>query len=258
MLVTGQLGASGISSITYYRYSHLLYVMPEISISSHGAVKSVLLLSKTPVEDLDGKRVLLTSASATSQVLVQIILSRRYQVRPRYEVAVGPPVKGLIEADACLLIGDEALSAYYAPPPNLWLYDLGAEWRQLTGMPMVYGLWACRRDFAARYPEEMKTLAAYLQQAAQLAQETRGETAAIASNLYPYEPSWIEDYFQGLDYSLGEKNQAGLLSFFSLAAEEGLLSGQPTPLEFLETGRDVCLQQWSLPRNVYCQSLASR
>ena len=51
----------------------------------------------------------------------------------------------LMEADAALLIGDDALRAKYKTSDSLYVYDLGREWKDLTGLPMVFAVWAIRR-----------------------------------------------------------------------------------------------------------------
>jgi predicted solute-binding protein len=43
------------------------------------------------------------------------------------------------------LIGDRALSAAVRYPQTVQL-DLGAEWTRITGMPMVFGVFAARKD----------------------------------------------------------------------------------------------------------------
>ena len=63
----------------------------------------------------------------------------------------------LLEADAGVLIGDVALRALYeAPRRGLAVTDLGQAWREWTGLPMVFAVWAVRRDFAAAHPGLVK------------------------------------------------------------------------------------------------------
>ncbi len=88
---------------------------------------SILLISKIPIEQLDGKTVALTNTSATSQVLTRIILEEKYGLHPSYFEC--PPDLGQMfrEAESALLIGDDALRALQTPS-GYHLYDLGEEW----------------------------------------------------------------------------------------------------------------------------------
>lgn len=240
-VVTGRVAVGGVSAVTYALYQDSLYLVPRLCIASRGPVRSVLLVSKLPAEELGGRRVLLTRASATSQVLVQLILSRLYGVRPHYAVGRVSLDQGLREADAYLLIGDEALAAYHSPPAGAWLYDLGAEWYRLTGQPMVYALWACRRAWAVFHSEALGEMVARLEVAAGLAQQGRAAMAAVAARSYPYGEEFLRDYLLGLDYELDAAAQAGLLTFYRLAWEEGLLAAPPPTLDFLQGGQGACL-----------------
>jgi predicted solute-binding protein len=114
-----------------------------LGIASHGPVRSILLVSSKPfgeIETLAGD-----TSSRTSVALARVILSRRYAAHPR--VIARPPdlVRMLDEADAGLIIGDPAL---HLDPKALgdYVLDLGAEWTALTGLPMVFAIWAGRKE----------------------------------------------------------------------------------------------------------------
>ena len=116
-----------------------LPVLPGTCISSDGPVRSILLISRKPWEEI---RTLAGDAnSRTSVVLAQIILRDRFGVAPT--VRCQPPVLEamLANADAALLIGDSAL---HVDPDSLpyAVLDLGEEWKLLTGLPMVFAAWA--------------------------------------------------------------------------------------------------------------------
>ena len=79
-------------------------------------MQSILLLSKVPAEELGGRTVALTNTSRTSQVLARILLAKRWGVDADY-VEMPPDLPAMLrDADAALLIGDEALRAYWEPP----------------------------------------------------------------------------------------------------------------------------------------------
>ena len=105
------------------------FLLPDFTVSSYSEVKSILLISRFPIENLSGKKVALTSTSATSQVLLKLILSRGYEVQPEYTVCPPDLDRMLADADAALLIGDIALK-YYVARRELFLHDLGPSGRK--------------------------------------------------------------------------------------------------------------------------------
>jgi predicted solute-binding protein len=116
---------------------------PGTGIACHGPVRSILLISKVPFRDI---RTLATdSGSRTSAMLSQIILAERFGVRPKVFSHPAELEDMLAKADAALLIGDAALRADPATLPYETL-DLGAEWVAMTGLPMVFAVWAGRKE----------------------------------------------------------------------------------------------------------------
>ena len=86
----------------------------------------------------------LPSDSASSVALLRHLVSKR-NLQPKY-VEMGPDLEGMLDScDGCLLIGDRALEGARAHP-DLVVMDLGSEWLQVTGNPMVFGVFAARRD----------------------------------------------------------------------------------------------------------------
>jgi chorismate dehydratase len=121
---------------------------PGTGIACHGPVRSILLVSKVPFREI---RTLATdSGSRTSAMLAQVILAERFGVRPRVFSHPADLAKMLGQADAALLIGDAALRVDPATlpfeTPALQTLDLGAEWVALTGLPMVFAVWAGRKE----------------------------------------------------------------------------------------------------------------
>src|SRR5215510_7560180 len=127
-LLDGALDIAPISSIEFARHAHRLRILPRLCVSSEGAVDSIQLVSKTPLEHV--RTVAVTPESATSVVLTKVLLPEATHV------PLGEP------AEAKLLIGDAALkSAFEDPTPH---YDLGRLWLQRTGLPMVFAVWAVK------------------------------------------------------------------------------------------------------------------
>lgn len=135
MLERGELAAAMVSSFELFRRSHLRFA-PGVAVAADGPVLSVRMLSKVPIADIGS--VALDTSSLTSTALLKILLAERYDLRPRY-LPAAPDLDGMLAgADAALLIGDAGYRDY---DPALHVLDLGAEWRELTGLPFVYALW---------------------------------------------------------------------------------------------------------------------
>jgi chorismate dehydratase len=213
-LLAGEIDLAPISSIEYGRHAERLRVLPRLCVSSEGAVDSIQLVSREPLERV--RRVAVTPESATSAVLVRVLL-------PDAEhVPLGQ------DADARLLIGDAALeSMFQDPTPH---YDLGRLWLERTGLPMVYAVFACP-DPA---PEGVIELEDSLLAAHRSARANPERLAHEASERYGYPPGFLARYFEKLRYSFGPRERAGLLSFFELARDVGELERVPE-LRFLVT-----------------------
>jgi chorismate dehydratase len=116
---------------------------PGTGIACHGPVRSILLVSKVPFREV---RTLATdSGSRTSAMLAQVILAERFGVKPLVFSHPADLAQMLGRADAALLIGDAALRVDPAGMPFETL-DLGAEWVAMTGLPMVFAVWAGRKE----------------------------------------------------------------------------------------------------------------
>jgi chorismate dehydratase len=213
-LLAGEIDLAPISSIEYGRHADELRILPRMCVSSEGAVDSIQLVARTPLERVTS--VAVTPESATSAVLVRVLLPDAEQV-PLGE-----------EADAKLLIGDAALkSVFEDPTPH---YDLGRLWLERTGLPMVYAVFACR-DPA---PDGIADLEPAFLAALRRNRAEPERLARDASALYGYPPGFLARYFEKLRYSFGPRERAGLLSFFELAVDADELERVPE-LRFLVT-----------------------
>lgn len=116
-----------------------LELLPDVGIACEGAVRSILLFSKKPFREI--RTFAVDSGSRTSVALSRILLRERYGVTPELRTHAPDLDAMLADSDAALVIGDPALRL---EPERLgwnWL-DLGAEWKELTGLPMVFAAWA--------------------------------------------------------------------------------------------------------------------
>ena len=114
-----------------------------LGIASRGAVRSILLISTKPFREIH--TLAGDVSSRTSVALARIILGRKYGTEPRIVPHAPDLTRMLAEADAALIIGDPALRL---DPQSLGerVLDLGAEWTDMTGLPMVFAVWAGRKE----------------------------------------------------------------------------------------------------------------
>ena len=221
-LVADRLDIGPISLVEYLRHADELLLLPDLAVGSDGPVLSVTMVSTCPPERLDGARVALGSTSRTGVLLARMLLGQRYQVSPRYFRCPPDLTEMLLEADAGVVIGDVALRATHeAPARGLVVTDLGAAWRDWTGLPMVFAVWAVRRDFATAHPGLVKDVHEAFLRSRDLCLAELDEVATAAARWEPFDAATLAGYFRTLDFSLGERQVAGLREFAQRAAALG-------------------------------------
>ncbi|HEY2804675.1 MAG TPA: menaquinone biosynthesis protein [Gemmatimonadales bacterium] len=222
-LADGRLEISVISAVAYAQHADTLELLPDLAISSDGPVRSVLLMSKRPAAELGGARVLVSSSSRTSVLLLEELARGKWNVAFQQVAAPAEPGDlGLLAAtdhDAVLVIGDAALllRARGAYPH---VYDLGEEWKRWTGLPFVFAVWAARKDTDRR--------AVQLVHRALLASRKWGVAnmpllAEQAARSTDVEAGDCREYLAGLDYGLSYRHLAGLTNFFQRLAGRGIV-----------------------------------
>jgi chorismate dehydratase len=228
LLVAGDLDIGPISLVEYLRHADGLVLLPDLAVGSDGPVQSVNLVSTVPPGELDGGRVALGSTSRTGVLLAQMLLSDWYAVRPSYLYCPPDLTEMLLEADAAVLIGDVALRAgMQAAERGLHLTDLGSAWREWTGLPMVFAVWAVRRDYAASHPGLVKDVHEAFLRSRDLCLAELDNVAAAAARWESLDAATLAAYFRALDFSLGERQLAGLREFARRAAELGAVPPLP-------------------------------
>lgn len=141
-LAEGALDVALVPSVEYLRGAPRGYrIVPGLAIAARGPVRSVKLFSRVPCSEI--RRLALDDGSRTSQALCRVWLDERHGVRPeRIEpLPMGVPAEEST-ADAVLLIGDRAMR----DPAGSFVetIDLAWAWRELTGLPFVFAVWAVR------------------------------------------------------------------------------------------------------------------
>ncbi|WP_368504508.1 menaquinone biosynthesis protein [Alkalihalophilus sp. As8PL] len=220
----GLVDVGGISSFAYAENTNQFTLLPDLSVSAYEKVGSIFLFSKVPIEELSGKSIALTSSSATSIHLLKVILERFYEHTVSYEMMKPHLEKMLMDHDACLLIGDDAIMATWRKAETLYQYDLASLWDKHTGMPMTFAVVAVRNDAIERDSHLVGQLYRSFIHSKSLSKE-KNYQPMIQDILKTYggEKVFWDDYFQGLCYDFSKREQRGLELYYQLAYELGYL-----------------------------------
>ncbi|MFD4504551.1 menaquinone biosynthetic enzyme MqnA/MqnD family protein [Streptomyces sp. NPDC058457] len=214
-LVRGDLDIGPITLVEFLRNADDLVAFPDIAVGCDGPVMSCVIVSQAPLDQLDGRRVALGSTSRTSVRLAQLLLSDRYGVQPDYYTC--PPDLSLMmqEADAAVLIGDAALRANLLDGPRygLQVHDLGALWKEWTGLPFVFAVWAARRDYLAREPHITREVHSAFLDSRNLSLEEVTKVAEQAARWEAFDEATLAQYFTTLDFSFGAAQLAAVAEF---------------------------------------------
>jgi chorismate dehydratase len=230
MLVGGDLDIGPISLVEYLRNADELLLLPDLAVGSDGPVLSVNLVSQQPLDALEDRRVALGSTSRTSVLLARMWLAEVHGVTPAYFVCPPDLTAMLLEADAAVLIGDAALRATFdAPRRGLSVYDLGQVWRDWTGLPMVFAVWAVRRDYAEANPGLVKDVHNAFVRSRDDALAHVEQVAAQAARWEVFDAATLATYFRTLDFSLGPRQLDGLVEFARRAAAVGAVPADVRP-----------------------------
>jgi chorismate dehydratase len=189
--------------------------IPGTGIACRGAVRSILLITKVPFSEI---RTLATdSGSRTSVQLARIVLRKRYSSNPQI-FSMDPDLEAMLAvADAALLIGDSALRVNPDGLPYRVL-DLGQEWYVLTGLPMVFALWAGR-------PQRVAALIAQgvekaLQESLDFGITQMDALVQTESEARRFPPDLVREYLtRNIRFRIGSEEREGLATYLRLAAE---------------------------------------
>lgn len=222
-LVRGDLDIAPISVVEYLRHADDLVVLPDIAVGADGPVMSVVLVSQVPIEELDGANVALGSQSRTGVRLARLLLEEKYGVRPKFFGSAPDLALMMQVADAAVVIGDVALRAslYDAPRLGLHVYDLAEEWKDWTGLPFVFAVWAARADFHAAHLDEVHEVHRAFLESRDLCMQEVDKVCEHTARWEAFDAATLERYFtEALDFSLGERQLAGLAEFARRTAHD--------------------------------------
>ena len=215
LMAAGSLHISVVSAVEYARDSARYVLLPDLAISCDGPVRSVMLFSKRPVQELDGRRVLVSRSSMTAVALLELLFDHVWRAEPDFipgDAEIGDIARFDEEPhDARLVIGDAALLLDGPASTYPYRYDLGSEWKTWTGLPFVFAVWVAQRTTPV--VDALRVHAgliasrdwglAHLDVLAEQAATNTGMSLDVC-----------HEYLSGLDYRLSYPHLAGLTDFF--------------------------------------------
>lgn len=251
MLRNGEIDISPSSSIEYLRYQNKYTIIEGHSISSKGPIGSILLFSRRPIERLNGMTALTSTQSESSVALLDIIFKKFYKIECYLRPTDEPFELVVNEAEAYLLIGDDALKAkktvtsYKLQVTSkdhtknsslvtrhsslIYIYDLGELWYKNTGLPFIFALWIVRKGCCTEKTELFERFTGDLNMAKALAMK---DLTKIAEELRPLLLSRhslfiteeeLISYWKGISYDFTDEHRRGLELFRRYSEELGLL-----------------------------------
>lgn len=231
-MASGNIQVGALSSFAYAAASERLLLLPDLSVSSDGPVKSILLFSRVPISQIASGTIAVTNTSATSINLLEILLQKAMGGKPEY-ISAAPDLDVMMaQADACLLIGDNAIRASWQDQGYI-VTDLGELWKEWTGHGMTFAVWAVNREAARRRPEAIAEIAEAFVESKKLGRQNPAPIIREACTAIGGTAAYWDRYFRNLSYDFGERQQEGLNLYFRYAYELGLLP------------REVRMEIWS-------------
>ena len=217
----------GLIPAATYAVNAGLRIIPGVAIAAKGAVRSILVVSKRPLEE--ARSIAVDTSSRTSVALTQVLLEKRFGGRrplAPMAPALGPMLR---EHDAALLIGDSAL---LCESRGYQVYDLAHEWQVLTGKPFVFAFWGIREAALGSVPAGLD-LAHAFQRSRDYGLANVDEIVTEWTSRIQLSAEEIKIYLtRHINYFLDQENLAGLELFYRYAHDCGAL---PTPpaLDFI-------------------------
>jgi chorismate dehydratase len=225
----------GIIPAAAYAQIRGLQVLPEIAIASRRAVRSILLVSRVPIDKV--RSVALDTSSLTSVALTKILFEK-WLGGGRTFTAMAPEIdRMLAEHDAGLVIGDPALKVDRSRYHTL---DLAEEWIRYTGKPFVFAFWAVRANALAEADPALDLAAVFRDSRDHgLEPPSLDQIAREWAPRLELDETAIRTYLtENIHYRLDAGCLEGLKMFYGYAAEIGGLPAAPE-LRFVEASRAV-------------------
>lgn len=229
-IMTGEIEISPISAAFYAMNHDTLLLLPDLSISCHGNVLSVICASNYELDDLNQKTVMFSQESASAASFLKMIFSQR-KVYPDFRVGPVGDIRKIPEGvDAVMVIGDSALTQpwqeHYAH-----CFDLGGIWYEMTGLPFVFAVWVVRESFARRHPEQVEKVLALLHASKKQGYAHIDEVIVAGTQKLNLSYSTIKKYYDLLICDLDPLKVRAMELFFESLHEQKILDA-PAKVRF--------------------------
>jgi len=132
------------------------YIISDYCIGCDGEVASVCLFSEVPLDKIE--KILLDYQSRTSVELLKILIKQHWKINPVFEQTFGEYQSKISGTTAALVIGDRALEQRKISP---YIYDLGLEWKNFTGLPFVFAAWVRNKKLDEKFIAEFNEANAF-------------------------------------------------------------------------------------------------
>ena len=221
-LLNGEVELGVTPATTFATTKESWRIIPHISISSKGTIKSVKLFFRKGLKHIN--KIAIDERAESETALLKIIMSEKYNLTPDY-VKMKPHLDSMLNtADAALLIGENAL---HEQEINKSCFDLGEEWFDLTGLPMVFAFWA-GRQMTVQIDDVKKIIAAF-----NLGYKNLEYIAKDFAEKSDFSWALYHDYLtQNVNYKFTADEHAGLTEFYNYAFYYGLIEYIPDILFF--------------------------
>jgi chorismate dehydratase len=266
-LRTGAVDVAIIPAIEYQRIDDLV-ILPDMAIASKTRVRSLLLVSRMPIEKI--RKIALDSGSRSTQALVKILCHQKWKIAPEF-FEMAPDLAAMLQrAEAALVIGDPALRLSLAMESGtrrgeageqicaasalgieaagidgdstLHIYDVVEQWRRMTTLPAVLAAWAARRKTVT--PEVIADFQSSrdfgLRHLPEISTQAAAELGLPANKLQRY-------LTENINFSLDEENLRGLTAYFKQAADLNLIP-QAKPIEIAAARPERLRDAYATPR----------
>jgi chorismate dehydratase len=218
----GEVDLGPISSFAYAENQDKYLILPDLSVSAFGSVGSIFLFTKEPLHSRSEMKIALTNTSATSVNLLKILLHHFLKIEAEYHSHNPVLHEMMVHHDGALLIGDEALVSFWKNQ-GYHVYDLGQLWRDYTGEWMTFALWAVRKEVYEEHPFLLKEIHEAFIQSKQQGRKNLAPIIEASQRRIGGEWEYWQSYFTGLSHDFNSDQQRGLLTYYGLAKEIGLL-----------------------------------
>jgi len=231
-LAVGEINCGLCSSVFYAKHFEDYILIPDISISAVGKVKSVCLFHKVPLSELSGKTIGITPETETSFALLRLVLEKMKELKPVY-LKLNHSSRSLSKEEAqaffetidgYLAIGNEALELLYNEKFP-FVTDLAEVWLEETGYPFVFALLLVRKEVLSVYKKELRILAEnlYLSRAKALA-----DLSLIVKEYSSLlDKTFLLDYLHHLEFDFSGLKQRAFLHFCQNLFDMGIISKIP-------------------------------